>query len=58
MKPKNVIYMVVTKDKFELPIFVGDNVAEIADAVGIKKETVSNYICKKRGKFKIIRVKI
>lgn len=55
---KNVIYMVVTKDKFELPIFVGDNVAEIADAIGIKKETVSNYICKKRGKFKIIRVRI
>ena len=57
MKLKNVIYMVVTKDKFELPLFVG-NIAEIADAVGIKKETVSNYICKKRGKYKIIRVKL
>ncbi len=60
MKLKGVIYMVVTNDKYELPIYVADTVEEIAQLLGIKNNSVSTRIC--RGgygkKYKIIRVRI
>lgn len=59
MKIKNAVYLVVTADKFELPIFVCDNIAELSRLIGVKKETIFTRICRNVGKkFKILRVKI
>ncbi len=59
MKLKGVIYMVVTNDKYELPIYVADTVEEIAKLLGIKNNSVSTRICRNFGKhYKIVRVKL
>lgn len=58
MKPKDVLYMVVTADKYELPIYVCDSVSEVASLLKIKNESVSSRITRNFGKrYKILRVK-
>lgn len=34
------LYIYVTRDKFKLPLAVGDSQAELASMVGVKKNTV------------------
>ena len=54
--------MVVTADELELPLFIADNIKDIADYLGVKKQSVSAAITKgcngsKRG-YKVVRVKV
>ena len=48
------LYMLVTADKYELPLAVRDNVGEIADLIGRLKYDVYHTISKK----KVIKVVI
>lgn len=41
-KPK-CLYMIVTQDKYELPLFVGD-VYEVAEKVGLSSRSIYNAI--------------
>ena len=57
---KHICYMAVTNDQYELPIYVADTVAELAELLGIKKQTVSHHVSSSRigRKYKIVRVKL
>lgn len=35
-----VIWMEVTRDRYELPVAVADSAAELAELVGVKKENI------------------
>ena len=50
------VYMEVTRDKYELPVAVANNVEELARIVGVKKSTIKSDISHKRGRF--IRVEV
>lgn len=39
-------WMRVTKDKYELPIAVGDTAEELAKLVGVKVATIKRAICR------------
>ena len=55
----NVLYMEVTKDKYELPVAVADSVTELARLVGIGKSGVSKsitYAKRYGGKSKYVKV--
>jgi hypothetical protein len=45
------VYMVVTNDKYELPVLVADSIAELARMAGVKPSLISSAIChaKKKG---------
>lgn len=45
---KNTIYMAVTPDELELPLFVTDNLAEMADKFHKTKACISSSICHER----------
>jgi ribosomal protein L7Ae-like RNA K-turn-binding protein len=53
------IYMLVTNDKYELPLVVADSVAELAKLTGQKRSSVASAIthAKKKG-FKSMYVKV
>ncbi len=38
------LYTVVTKDKYELPLFVADNLSELSAYTGISKDNLSVMI--------------
>ena len=46
-----VVYMVVSKDKYELPLAVADSVAELARMIGLNRSTVASAMshAKKKG---------
>lgn len=45
-----IVYMKVTRDKYELPIAIADTVGELARMTGASKETIfSNISHQKRG---------
>lgn len=46
-----VVYMEVTKDKYELPVAIADSVAELARMIGQSRNTISSAIshAKKKG---------
>lgn len=50
MKAK-AVYMLVTQDKYELPLVVADSVAELAKLTGQKRSSVASAIshAKKKG---------
>ena len=53
------VYLVVTSDRYELPIFICDTLDELSDVMKMKKETLSSYICRGKGvkkHYKILRV--
>ena len=53
------VYMLVTQDKYELPLMVADTATELARRLGISKCSVMSAICKakKTGrKCKYVRV--
>ena len=55
----NVLYMEVTKDKYELPVAVADSAAALARLVGVGKSSISQCMChtkKYGGKCKYIKV--
>lgn len=56
-----VLYMMVTKDKYELPLAVADTMAELARMVGVLPDSVRSAMChdRKRGrKCQYIRVEV
>lgn len=54
------IYMAVTNDKYELPIFVSDTQAEMAEWAGVAHCSISSYLRNKARrhykKYKIVKV--
>lgn len=40
-----VLYMEVTKDKYELPLFVADSIKELSQHTGISACRISSIIC-------------
>lgn len=61
-KKVEVIYMAVTPDKYELPIYVSDDLSEIADHFNITKNNLKSSISHNRSGLttgrKFIRVKV
>lgn len=45
------LYVATTKDKYELPIAVADSVAELAEILGMRPETISFYLSSGRPGF-------
>lgn len=45
-KQKNLIpvFMVVTQDKYQLPVLIADSVEEFAQKLGVKKQTALKYL--------------
>ena len=46
-----VVYMKVTKDKYELPVAIADSIVELAKILGVKKEHIYDSMshAKRRG---------
>lgn len=61
MKPVNCLYLAVTPDKYELPIYVTDTPGKMAQLTGISRATINECISKnssgKRNKMKFVRVR-
>lgn len=59
---QDVVYMAVSADKYELPIYVADTVKELSELTNIKRRTISKYISMKqvvkKRNMKIIRVNL
>lgn len=51
------VYMMVTKDEYELPLAVADSAKELAEITGRSVNTIRSAIChfKRRGGFSIYR---
>ena len=45
------VYMMVTKDKYELPIAVADSISELSQITGFRKQTISETMCRKNPKY-------
>lgn len=47
----NAVYMLVSQDKYELPLIVADSVAELARLTGQKRSSIASAItnAKKKG---------
>lgn len=41
---KNYIYMMVSDDKYEIPIYIADSAQELAEKVGVKKGTIYSSV--------------
>lgn len=41
---KNYIYMMVSSDKYQLPLCVADSAEELAEKVGVKKGTIYSSV--------------
>lgn len=53
-----VVYMVVTRDKYELPLFIADTAQEIADYKGVNKQSVFQQMARKNKKGRCIYVRV
>lgn len=40
----DVLYMAVTNDKYELPVYITDSAGELAELLGVKKKTIIEVI--------------
>lgn len=47
---KKKLYLMVTQDKYALPMAVADSISQLAKMQGIKARTISSYICKQTKK--------
>lgn len=47
MKKKKYYYLMITKDKYELPIFVADSLQELADQTGGNVSSIAAIISKR-----------
>lgn len=56
---RDAVYMLVSNDKYELPLMVADSVTELAELVGVKRSYISSAMshAKKKG-FKSRYVKV
>lgn len=45
MKTKNKIYLAVTADQYEIPVYFADTVKELAVAMGVSQNLISRYLC-------------
>ena len=55
------VYMLVTEDKYELPLMVTDTAQEMARKLGLCKDSVASAICKAKKdgrKCKYVRVEL
>lgn len=53
LKNSQKLYMLVTSDKYELPIYIADTCQELAEYCGVKPDTIYALIClQKQGKRK------
>ena len=59
---QDIVYMAVSADKYELPIYVADTVKELSELTNIKRRTISVYISTARAikhrNMKLIRVNL
>lgn len=56
---KNVVYMMVTRDKYELPLAIADTAAELARMLGRKERTIYSAMTQaKKKSWKSIYVKV
>ena len=44
------VYMLVTKDKYELPLVVADTIRELADKCGVEPITIRSFISHQKSK--------
>lgn len=49
---RECVYMMITDDKYELPIYVTDSIKELADLTGVNRNTISSDIFKGYGRFR------
>lgn len=42
----NVLYMAVTNDKYELPVYITDSAGELAKLLGVKKQTIFEVLAR------------
>lgn len=48
-----IIWMEVTRDRYELPVAVADSATELAKMAGVKPQSIMEHTCKAaRGKIK------
>lgn len=43
---KDYIYMMVSNDKYELPVYIAETAQELADMVGVPKGTIYSSVIK------------
>lgn len=58
---KNVVYMQISRDKYELPLAVGDSVRELSKILGVSENAISRTVNSSGGKGgfrKYIKVKV
>lgn len=48
---KDVVYIAVTKDKYELPIAVANTVKDLSRMTNVSERVIYTYISKKLGRF-------
>lgn len=56
-----VLYMQVTRDKYEFPVAIADSIPELANMIGKSPNTIKSYMsrCKKIGrKCRYIKIEI
>lgn len=44
MVKQRTVYMKVTDDEYELPVAIANTMKELAQILGVKKDTISGYI--------------
>lgn len=42
------VYMLVSKDKYELPLVIADSAYELSRRIGVKEKTICSAICHHR----------
>lgn len=57
-----VVYQVITNDKYELPLFQADTVREIAEALGRPRESIDRMIRENMAsldkKYRVIKIEL
>lgn len=51
-----MLYMRVTRDRFELPLCVEDSPQALADKMGVKRESVASMCCKRQAGYRRVEV--
>ena len=51
------VYMLVTADKYELPILITESLAEMSRLTGFKKTKISEFIARKSERLRYINAK-
>lgn len=44
MRGRKVVYMIVSMDKYELPLAIADTMQELAEMTGVKRSTIASAI--------------